>query len=86
MSLDSPAAILLGQTAAQELSFESQAVRSTGAARDAELSAEARLVRAKGAEAMLKGTFSAAGTLLSAAPKLWPGLSDRRIGGGRVLA
>ena len=86
VSLDSPAAMLLGQIAAQELSFESQAVRSTGFARDAELSAEARMVRARGAEAMLKGTFSAAGTLLKSAPTLWPGLADRRIGSGRVLA
>lgn len=77
---DSPTAILLGQTAARELSFESQAVRSGAAARDAELSYEARAARARGAQGMLSGVTSAAGIALSAAPAIWPGLADRRLG------
>jgi hypothetical protein len=85
VSLDSPAAILLGQTAAAEMSFDSQATRSQGAARAAELSAEARMVRARGVTDLLGGTFKAAGSSLNAAPELWPGLSERRVGTGRGL-
>lgn len=85
VSLDSPTAIMLGQTAAREMSFESQAVRSQGDARQRELTAEQQMVRAQGQSAALRGVFSAAGTLLNAAPELWPGITDRRIGGGRQL-
>ncbi|SFY18675.1 hypothetical protein SAMN04244548_03005 [Paracoccus pantotrophus] len=74
ISLDSPTAVLLGQTAAQEMSFASQAVRSEGSARQAELSNEARLARARGTQGLLSGTFSAAGALVSGAPKIWPEL------------
>lgn len=80
IQLDSVTAIALGQTAAQEMSFESQATRAGGDARQRELTAEQRAARARGVSSMLKGTFSAAGTLLSAAPDLWPGFM--RGGGG----
>lgn len=73
VQLDSVTAMMLGQTAAQEMSFESQAVRTGGAARDRELSAEARAQRAMGAQSLLKGVFSAAGDLVKGAPDLWPG-------------
>lgn len=73
VTLDSPTAIMLGQTAAQEMSFESQAVRSGGMARQAELSSSATQARAAGVSSMLKGGFTAAGSLLTAAPDLWPG-------------
>lgn len=79
VQMDSVTAMMLGQTAAQELSFESQAIRTGGAARDRELSAEARAQRAMGASSMLRGVFSAAGSLVSAAPDLWPGfMRDER--------
>jgi hypothetical protein len=56
-------------------------VRSTGQARDQELSSAARATRAEGTQAMLKGGFSAAGTLLKDAPDIWPGFMDKRVGG-----
>lgn len=77
VTLDSPTAVMLGQTAAQELSFESQSVRSGGAARQAELSASAAMSRARGVSSLLRGTFSAADTILTAAPDLWPGFNRR---------
>lgn len=72
VSLDSPTAILLGQTAAQEMSFESQAIRSEGAARQAELGASQRIARGQARQAMMGGVFNAASTMLTAAPQLWP--------------
>jgi hypothetical protein len=45
ISLDSPTAILLGQTAATEMSFESQAVRSEGQARQREIEGGLRAAR-----------------------------------------
>lgn len=74
VSLDSPTAVMLGQTAAREMSFESQAVRAGGQARQAELSAEQRALRARGRSALFQGGLSAAGTLLDAAPDIWPSL------------
>lgn len=85
ISLDSVSAIMLGQTAARERSFESQAVRSGGAARQAELSNERRAQLAQGSLSMIKGVSSAAGSFLKAAPDIWPGFMDKRVGGG-VLA
>lgn len=83
VTLNSPTAIALGQAAAQEMSFESQAIRSDGAARQAELSAAQRAAGWQGVSSVLRGTFSAAGSLLQAAPDLWPGF-DRT--GERMLA
>lgn len=74
IQLDSPTAVVLGQNAAQELSFESQATRATGQATDQELSFAARSSRARGTQALLSGGFSAAGELLTRAPDLWPEL------------
>ncbi|MEM9579054.1 MAG: hypothetical protein AAF891_00085 [Pseudomonadota bacterium] len=71
---DSPTAILLGQTAAQELSFQSQSIRSTGEATDQELSASARATKARGRRNLLTGYASAARTTLTAAPQVWPDL------------
>lgn len=71
VQLDSPTAMALGQTAAQEMSFESQAIRSGGRARDAELSAAQRAARAQGASSLLRGVVSAAGTLMTAPPETW---------------
>lgn len=78
VQLDSPTAIALGQSAAQEMSFDSQAIRTTGRARDAELSAEARLAKMRGSSAMLRGVFSGLGTLVES-PDLWPGIA--KLGG-----
>ena len=74
VSLDSPTAVLLGQTAAQEMSFESQAIRSGGAARSTELTGAARIARGQAQSSLLKGGFDAAGSFLTAAPDLWPEL------------
>lgn len=71
VDLSSPTAIALGQTAAQEMSFEGQSIRSTGQARQIELTNEQRFARARGGQAMLKGIFSGADTLLSAPPDVW---------------
>lgn len=74
VSLDSPTAVLLGQTAAQEMAFEGQAVRSEGAARGIELGADARIARSRASSALLKGSFDAAGSMLTGSPKIWPEL------------
>jgi len=74
VSVGSPTAIYLGQTAAQELAFASQSVRQRGAATDTELSNSARLVRAQGKQSVIKGMFSGAGRLLRGAPEVWPDL------------
>lgn len=74
ISLDSPTAVLLGETAAREASFESQSRRSTGAARATELSATERQVRARGRLSLMQGGLSALGTFLERAPETWPGL------------
>lgn len=80
VSLDSPTAVLLGETAAREASFAEQEVRSRGDAKAAELTGSARMARARGRQGMLSGGLSAASTILSAAPTLWPGLYDRGVG------
>ncbi|MGS4947435.1 hypothetical protein ACVDG3_18305 [Meridianimarinicoccus sp. RP-17] len=74
IDLSSPTAIALGENAAREMTFESQAIRSGGAATQAELSASARSVRARGRQAILTGRTNAAGSVLSAAPQIWPEL------------
>jgi hypothetical protein len=74
VNLDSPTAVLLGQTAAREMSFQSQATRAGGQARSQELSAQARAARARGVQSLLRGGLGAADTVLTAAPDIWPGL------------
>jgi hypothetical protein len=74
ISLDSPSVIALGQSAAQEMSFASQSVRSKGQATQRELSDTQRIALNRANSSMLEGTFSAAGTLLNGAPDIWPGL------------
>lgn len=74
VSLDSPTALVLGQQAAQELAYDSQAIRAGAGARDLELSSEQRAMRARGTGALLRGGFSAAGAVLDDAPDLWPEL------------
>lgn len=74
VSMDSAAAVLLGQTAATEMAFESQSIRSQGAARRAELTSSATIARGQGMQSLLAGGFNAAGAFMTAAPKLWPEL------------
>ncbi len=76
IQLDSPTAIMLGRDAAEELEFQSAAVRRGGEARDQELSAEQRMVQARGKQALFGQGLSAAGFVLQQAPDLWPGLYD----------
>lgn len=74
VSLDSVTAVALGQTAAQEMAFQSQAIRSGAQATQAELSAEQRSARLTRASASLRGVLGAASEVLNGAPDLWPGL------------
>lgn len=74
IALDSPSVIALGQSAAQEMSFASQSVRSKGAATQRELTDTQRIALNRASSSLLEGTFSAAGTLLNRAPTLWPEL------------
>lgn len=78
IDMSSPTAVYLGQTAAQEMSFDSQAIRSAGAARQTELSTQAKLTRANGVTALWKGVIGGAGQFLTAAPEIWPGLMRER--------
>ena len=78
VQLDSVTAIALGQSAASEMSFQTQATRSAADARATELSAAARAARAGGQSAMLRGTFGAASSFLTAAPEIWPSLKGVR--------
>jgi hypothetical protein len=91
VSLDSPTAILLGQTAAQELSFDSQATRADGAARQREIAGGLRAagvqsqtaitdIRAQARKDRLNTTIGAVGSALTGATTIWPGLADTRIG------
>lgn len=80
VSMDSVTAIMLGQTAAQEMSFESQSIRSTGTARQTELTAAQTAAKADGFSSLLRGTTTAAGSFLNAAPDIWPGFMDKRVG------
>ncbi|HCT32373.1 MAG TPA: hypothetical protein DF966_04340 [Sulfitobacter sp.] len=74
VNLNSPTAVLLGQTAAQEMAFNSQSIRSGGQARQGELTGEQLITSSRGRNALLKGGFSAAGSFLTKAPDMWPAL------------
>jgi hypothetical protein len=75
VQLDSPTAILLGQEAAREMSFASQTVRQTGTATQTQLTNTQKQLRAGATQSLLKGFTGAAGTLMTAAPDLWPELT-----------
>lgn len=74
VQLDSPTAVFLGRSAAREMSFNSQSIRSTGQSRQTELSAQVRTTRARGRQALFSGGLSAAGALLNRQPDDWPEL------------
>lgn len=74
IDISSPTAVLLGQTAAQEMSFASQEVRSRGAARQRELTSTEQIAKSKATSSLLNGTFSAAGNFLTGEPDVWPEL------------
>ena len=82
VTLDSVTAVALGRQAGQEMSFQSQATRSDGAARQIELTAAQRQARAEGFSSLLRGVTSAAGTVLQQSPDLWPGFA--KISGGQT--
>lgn len=71
---DSPTAIALGETAAREMSFDSQTVRQGGRSRVVELSSQSRALRSRATQSIFRGGASAAATVLNRAPDLWPGL------------
>ncbi|MBR9840258.1 MAG: hypothetical protein GYB50_20545 [Rhodobacteraceae bacterium] len=74
IDLGSPSAVYLGQSAARELAFGSAAIRQEGKAQATEMTAQQRALQARGKAALLKGGFSAAGQVLTAAPDMWPEL------------
>lgn len=74
IDLGSPSAVYLGQSAARELAFGSAAIRQEGKAQATEMTAQQRALQASGRAALLKGGFSAAGQVLTAAPDMWPEL------------
>lgn len=76
VDLDSPTAIFLGQTAAQELAFNSQSIRSTGEARQSELSGAQENLLARGRQGLLRGGLSAAGAFLNKSPDQWQELLE----------
>lgn len=75
VSLDSPTAIYLAQAAGAELAFQSQAIRSGGAAALAELNAQSRAYQAQARNARVTGNLSAASDLLTDIPKIWSALT-----------
>lgn len=78
IDMSSPTAVYLGQTAAQEMSFNSQAIRSGGMARQVELSTQAKLARSNASAGLVKGVIGAAGDFLTMGPETWPGLFTER--------
>lgn len=74
VSLDSPTALFLGQTAAEEMVFAGQSVRQGGLSEAAELSTAARLTRYRGALNAMEGRYTAVGNFITGAPKVWPSL------------
>lgn len=71
VQLDSATAVVLGRTAAQEMAFSGQSIRSDGLARQAELSSEQRAWRSRATSSVLRGTLSAAGTVLNSERDRW---------------
>ena len=78
VELSSPTAVYLGQTAAQEMSFGSQAIRAGGAARQAELSVQKQISLANASAGLIKGTIGAASDFLTMGPDVWPNLFGQR--------
>lgn len=74
VDLSSPTAVRLGVSAARELSFASQRVRSEGSARQIELSSQQQVLSARRRTARIRGITTVADTVLTAAPKVWPEL------------
>lgn len=74
VQLDSVTAVTLGDTAAREMSFDSQATRSGTSARVAGLKSEAAAAKAGRFSGLLRGVTYAADTFLTAAPDFWPSL------------
>lgn len=75
VNLDSATSIYLGQTAAKEMSFNSQSIRSTGQATQTELTGQQQAFNARGKMSLLRGGLSAAGSWLNREPDAWPGLT-----------
>lgn len=74
IDLSSPTAVHLGVSAARELSFASQRVRSEGQARSVEIGAQQRMLRARRTASTIRGVTTVADTVLTAAPDIWPEL------------
>jgi hypothetical protein len=70
----SATAVFLGQTAAEEMVFNSQSQRQTGQARDTELSNQQAALRARASSSLFGGGIGAATGFLTAAPRVWPEL------------
>ena len=72
--LGSPTALYLAQEGGAEMAFAGGAIRQNASAGQRELSAQQRQLEMRGRNAMMTGAFSAAGSVLNAAPDLWPEL------------
>lgn len=74
LDLGSATAQFLGQTAAEELAFEGQAIQQGAQSRAQEITHQQQALDARGRDAMIRGRWGVAGTLLKRAPDLWPEL------------
>lgn len=72
--LGSPTAQYLARQAGQEMAFAGQAIRQNAQANRLEITQQQQALEMQGRSAMMMGKFSAAGTVLRAAPDLWPDL------------
>jgi hypothetical protein len=74
VTLDSASSLDLGRDLAAQGALDSWSARLDSTARQTRLGNQARLAKAEGTMAMMRGGADAAGTVLTAAPRLWPGL------------
>lgn len=74
VTLDSLTSLDLGADLATQGFLDAQSARLDSQGRQTQLRNSARLARAEGAAYLLRGVTGAAAGVLSAAPKLWPGL------------
>ncbi|WP_284262466.1 hypothetical protein [Roseicyclus amphidinii] len=74
VDLSSPTAVRLGISAAREMAFASQRVRSEGSARRIELTSQQQILAARRRTARIQGITTVADTVLTAAPQIWPEL------------
>jgi hypothetical protein len=75
VTLDSLTSLDLGADLATQGFLDAQSARLDSQGRQTQLRNSARLARAEGAADLMRGVTGAAAGVLTAAPKLWPGLA-----------